>query len=1574
VDKDSARVWLHCHWAKLNWTNKQVMGSRFMKSIHEVLAEFRASSIDERDKGDLFESLVLSYLQVDPAYSDYFDKVWLYPAWARENGLPGNDVGIDLVARNRETGDITAIQCKFYAENAYLDKKEIDSFFTASGKDPFRERIIFSTTDNWSKNAEDAIHNQQIPVVRVRVQDLDESGIDWSSFSLKTPDALSLKPKKTPFAHQEEAIQAAKNHFAEHERGKLIMACGTGKTFTSLRIVEELVPSGGTVLFLVPSIALLSQTLKEWKNESQRNFRAYAVCSDSKVGRRVNDEDIQTPDLAYPATTNTQKLAAHFKGSSKSELTVIFSTYQSIDVVAQAQKSGVPEFDLIVCDEAHRTTGVTLSGDDESSFVRVHSNAFIRGKKRMYMTATPRIYADASKQKAQEADAVLASMDDEALYGPEFHRLNFGQAVSRGLLSDYKVLVLAVSENHVSKALQRLLAKHGELEMSDAIKIVGCYNGLRKRGDNPDDFLVDTQPMKTAVAFARSIKESKHIASMFAEVASALNEDAKEKDPLKAEAEHVDGTFNVLARNQKLDWLKDKSTSNTVRILSNARCLSEGVDVPALDAVLFLNPRDSQVDVVQSVGRVMRKSPGKDYGYVILPIPVPAGQSPEEALSDNRTYKVVWQVLQALRSHDERFDAMVNKLELTGNTSEVISIIGVGTKDDSEPTDGKQENSAQPVLFDWAFDEWKDAIYAKIVQKVGQRTYWENWAKDVTDIAKNHISRVTDLVSGNNDELRKEFDQFLKGLRDNLNPSISQAEAIEMLAQHLITKPVFDALFEGYAFTELNPVSVSMERMVAALDAASVNREADSLESFYESVRLRASGITDGGAKQKIVKELYEKFFRLAFAGTSEKLGIVYTPNEIVDFLLHSVDDLLKSEFGSGIGAPGVHILDPFTGTGTFIVRLIQSGLISREELDHKFRYELHANEIVLLAYYVAAINIEEAFHSITDSYQPFQGVVLTDSFQMTEGRDSLDSLGVFPDNNERVKKQNALDIRVVIGNPPYSVGQKSGNDDNKNMKYEDLDGRILETYARMSSAGNKRNLYDSYVRAYRWASDRIKERGVVAFVSNGGWLDSKSADGLRKSLIEEYTNVYIINLRGNANTQGERRRKEGGGVFGEGSRTPVAVTILVKNPEGKSNGKVQYFEVDDGLSGTEKLALVEGFKSITNVPLQLISPNEAGDWINQRSSEYEDFVPLTVDGESKHPHIFRSHAVGISTNRDSWAYNFDKAELNKNIRNLITNFNENVSSGKPQNLNPKEIKWSRSLKKLFDKREKISFNESSIKLIQYRPMQKQWGYQDRALNDSPGTQSKFFIPNFKNIALVTGPDGAWLSDLPIDLHLNGPGALALPLYLPEGGDTDGGPSLFDVESTSYAITKEALGLFEEKLGKPVNEEEVFYYCYGVFSLPEFQLRFGEDLRKLKARVPISKNFFDISRLGRELADIQLNYETLNKHELQIVGAVPTKPIQKLRLQKNGEDWVLDIDGGCKLTGFPDAAKKFMIFGRTPVEWVVDRYQITIDKDSGIRNDPNAYTGSSDYIVSLVEKAVAMSVLMAEKLSKAPKL
>lgn len=1572
-------------------------------SIHDILGEFRAVSFDERDKGDRFERLMQAYLTTEPQYAQLYSDVWMWTDYPQRGNR--RDTGIDLVARARDTGELTAIQCKFFDPSTTVTKPMLDSFLAASsknldGKPEFAARLVISTSDNWGRNAEDAVENQNPPVQRLRVQDLDESSIDWEQFSFARPGELTKKAAKEPFPHQVLAISKVIEGFQAADRGKLIMACGTGKTFTSLKLVEEVVPRGGTVLFLVPSISLLSQTLKEWTIESALPLRSFAVCSDVSVGKRKSDEDIPVTDLAYPATTNTTKLVQKFAEipDGFDGITVVFSTYQSIDVVAQAQGKGIPEFDLIVCDEAHRTTGVTLAGDEESAFVKVHNQDYIKAKKRLYMTATPRIYADASKSKAEEAGAVLTDMNNPVFYGEEFHRLGFGEAVSMGRLTDYKVLVLAVDESYISKRFQRLLAdENNELTLDDAAKIVGCWNGLSKRSLTPEEFSLDPEPMKRAVAFARNINESKKIANLFEKVVEAeidaLDEDADSL--LDVEVRHVDGTYNVLDRNKELDWLKQDPGAGNARILTNARVLSEGVDVPALDAVMFLNPRDSVVDVVQSVGRVMRKLEGKKYGYVILPIGVPADMDPATALNDNKKYKVVWQVLQALRAHDERFDAMVNKIDLTKSTEGKLSVIGVG----GGGKDGdKSETGNTAVTLDFpALDQWRDAILAKIVQKVGERRYWENWAKDVAGIASDHMTRIRALVEGSDATLRDEFARFLKGLQNNLNPFITEHDAIEMLSQHLITKPVFDALFEGYAFGDNNPVSQVMQRMIDALEKQHLEKETEKLDKFYDSVRTRASGITDAPAKQQIVKELYEKFFQTAFSGTSDRLGIVYTPNEIVDFIIHSVDDALKAEFGASLSDKGVHVIDPFTGTGTFIVRLLQSGLIKPEDLAYKYRYELHANELVLLAYYVAAINIEETYHDLAGGdYVPFEGIVLTDTFQMNEADDELDNHGVFPENNERAEAQKALDIRVVIGNPPYSAGQESGNDNNQNVKYPTLDARIASTYAARSKAQNKNNLYDSYIRAIRWASDRIGDQGIVAYVSNGGFIDSTTADGLRLAFSEEFSDIYVFNLRGNQRTAGEQSRREGGKVFGGGSRATIAIYLLVKNPKSDYPGRLHYRDIGDYLSREEKLEVVRNARSYVGLDWAEITPSSEGDWLNQRSADFGLYAPIAsrAKGDAHQTRIFAEYSSGLQTNRDSWVYNSSSSKLSFNVERMITAYNEEVArwiaSSKPTpvedfvDLDPKRISWSRSLRTHLARERRISFDsEKAAFKSMYRPFFKQNVYFDSFLNHERSRLPSFFpAPGIANLGFTLSGSGSiapfatLMSDVMPDLVLPGAGnpSFFFPRYTFEERASD--DTLFaslDDDGLPYRridnITDEILTDYRKSFGDEVTKDEIFFYVYGLLHSSDYRQQFKGDLKKMLPRIPKVRSFQAFSDAGRSLSELHLGYEKVEPYALDVQrGVNASYRVEKMKYGRAGrvsDKSTVIYNSDITVSGIPEEAHEYMLGSRSAIDWIIERYQVKTDKASGIVNDPNDWAeeqGNPRYILDLLARIVTVSV------------
>ena len=1664
-----------------------------MGSVHEVIEAFREAPSNS-ERGTKFEQLMVRYFELDPLLSQQYEKVWRWIDWPGRKGKP--DTGIDLVARERDTGEYTAIQCKFYEPTHTLAKGDIDSFFTASGKTPFSNRVIISTTDRWGKNAEDALEGQSIPVQRIGLAEIAESPIDWDIAWPKGELQVNLTEAKRhePRLHQQSAIDAVFAGFeAGNDRGKLIMACGTGKTFTALKIAERAaLENGGNarILFAVPSISLLSQTLREWTAQTQLDLRAFAVCSDTKVSRSAEDFNIH--DVAIPVTTDPVKLAEEMAHRKRARgLTVVFTTYQSLPAVAKAQELGVDPFDLVICDEAHRTTGVTLFGEDDSNFVRVHDAEFLKAARRLYMTATPRIFDETVKDKAEEHSAELTSMDDETVYGPEFHRLSFGAAVERGLLTDYKVIVLTVDESLMAAPLQDQLAGvHSELRLDDASKIIGCWNGLAKRaGETPEGtgFAPGEAPMRRAVAFAKDIAASKQVAEVFPTVVDAYRDllENSENDggtvdstnlDLTCSVRHVDGTFNALQRNEQLSWLKAPIPEGEARILTNARCLSEGVDVPALDAVMFLNPRNSVVDVVQSVGRVMRKSDGKDYGYIILPVAVPAGVSPSEALSNNTRFKVVWQVLNALRAHDDRFNAMVNSIALNATTNKkdgkgndrllgghIGPLVEVGESFDNNGNSnsgsgsgsgggggngadgtGSGDGSAQGVadgtntsgdgggmatqMALFSLSEWQEAIYAKIVDKVGTRAYWEDWAGDVSDIAAAQITRINALLAGANSAVAEEFERFLTGLRDNLNDSISRDDAISMLSQHLITKPVFDALFAEHDFASHNPVSRVMQSMVDTLGDSGLEAETASLDGFYASVRVRATEVTSAEGKQKVIAELYERFFKIGFKKQSDALGIVYTPVEIVDFILRAADAALRDSFGRGLTDEDVHVLDPFTGTGTFVTRLLQSGLINPTDLARKYANELHANEITLLAYYVAAVNIETTYHALVDqgddaAYVPFEGIVLADTFQITENGDSLDS-EMFPQNNDRIIRQNATPINVVIGNPPYSVGQTSANDLNANVGYPTLDGRIADTYAKLSTATNKNSLYDSYLRAFRWATDRIGDSGVVAFVSNGGWLDSNTADGIRLSMAEEYAHIYVYNLRGNQRTAGELSRKEGGKVFGSGSRNTVAIFIGIKNPAHTGSCEIYYRDIGDYLSREDKLRIVsEGHLGTVN--WQSITPNTHGDWASQRDDR---FATWPVMGDKKPEpgqiRVFGSFSRGLETARDSWVYNYSHTELTSNVRRLIDNYNsqhvpfaaycsENAVTrpneatvtayltANPQAAAADYIKWSSSLKQHLSRGTTVHFDDTAIRQCSYRPFDTQYAYFSAVLNHRRGELTSMFpTPHHKNFGIaVMGPRPA--AEFAVLMTSSIP-EVALYTYTiqffprwtyekaePSDGGLDfGSPDESSTDEWGYRrvdnITDSILALYRGAVGDQVTKDCIFFYVYGLLHDPAYRETYASDLKKMLPHIPTPETrerFEQFTSAGRRLADLHVNYENVEPYPLdvQLKSSASVVDRETWRVSKMKWGKKMDPETGkniddrttlvyspkVTIAGIPEEAERYMLGSRSAVAWIIDRYQVKTDKASGIVNDPNDWCDEHDdptYIADLIKRVTTVAV------------
>ncbi len=1632
-----------------------------MSAFGEVLAQLRENQ-PQGSYGIKFEKLMVNYFRTDPVLQEQFSEVSRWSDWEFNGGK--QDTGIDLVARRADDDAWVAIQCKFYKPDTYIQKRHLDSFFEASGHsfttdkgtESFAQRIIISTSERWSKNAEEMLEHQLIPTNRIGTAAIAESPIDWDVTFPGSEIEINLTRREvfSPRPHQQEAISKAIAGFETHDRGKLIMACGTGKTFTALRLAERFAELNGNkarVLFLVPSISLLSQTLKEWTAQNQEHLplKSYAVCSDTKVSKKA--EDIASYDLEVPVSTNGKNIAERTaQGKRRAGINVIFSTYQSIEAIHEAQELGMDDFDLVICDEAHRTTGVTLAGEDASNFVKIHDEKYIKASKRLYMTATPRLFDDNIKGKAAEHSAELASMDDEAIYGPEFYRLGFGEAVDKGLLTDYKVLVMTVEEDIAADVLAT--NPTNEINLTTASAMIGAWNGLAKRSgaeqDTKSGFEANAQPMRRTVAFAKDIKASKTIQETFPTLIRQYQEQLKDHAAtndvsllnidLQVAVEHVDGTMNALERGNKISWLESSIPEDETRILTNARCLSEGVDVPALDSVIFFHPRNSMVDVVQSVGRVMRKAEGKDYGYIILPVAIPPGVSPSQALNDNTRFRVVWQILNALRAHDDRFNAKVNSIALNEKVELPIDVQPVPNSkpndkpaeddpataknrlnaSDTSPTgqseaSGEQELTAEQMTL-FSLEAWQEAMYVKLVDKVGTRTYWEDWADDVATIAEAQIARIKALINAADDTIRKEFEVFIEGLRGNLNDSITEDEAISMLSQHLITAPVFNALFTEHDFAAHNPVARVMQRMVDALSDAKLESETESLTKFYESVRVRASEVSSASGKQQVIKDLYERFFRKAFKKQSEALGIVYTPVEIVDFILRSADQISRWHFGKGLTDEGVHILDPFTGTGTFMVRLLQSGLIEPDDLARKYATELHATEIMLLAYYVAAVNIETTYNALQGEraqrngepepkYVPFDGIALADTFQIHEDGDILD-LKVFKENNAAIQRQIDAPINVIIGNPPYSAKQTSANDDNANLKYPTLDSRIESTFAANSTATNKNSLYDSYLRAFRWSIDRLGTHGVLAFVSNGGWIDSNTADGVRLSLEDELSDIYVYNLRGNQRTAGEQSRKEGGKVFGSGSRNTVAIIIAVKR-EIPDDVCIHYRDIGDYLSADEKLAIVDR-STLDNIEWQIIEPNIYGDWLNQRDEDFETWPVLGDKKSDEIPAIFKNFSAGLKTARDSWCYGSTPSAVASQMQTLITTydaargeFRNWIQSARitkpretdvnaflakrPEYADLSKISWNRSLKQQLAGNKIISFNASRIMKSLYRPFHVQFAYFHQPVNDMVYQLPKLFpTPHHDNITiLLAGPypniAGHCVSTkvLP-DLNVltasqNFPRWTWDPIEVPEGElDFGMGASessepgtegeILDGYRRVDNITDEILGIYHEALGSDVTKDDIFYFVYGQLHDPGYREKYAADLTKMLPHVetPTSRARFDqLAAAGRELMDLHVNYEHVEPWPVTVdVKASAdendreTWRVQKMKWAKKKDPstgknvndvTTLVYNKSVTVRDIPAEADEYMLGSRSALAWIIDRYRVKKDKASGIVNDPN---------------------------------
>ena len=1556
------------------------MDSAPARTFDDVLQDIRNRSSGPKDLGDRFERVILDVLTHDRHYKDRFDKVWMWRDWARENHVKeeagtGQDLGIDIVAREWVGGELCAVQCKCYADNTALGTAPVNSFI-AAGVAYRMKNYILACTGPINKAALAKLRGARCQIM---TRDDLRYRFDWDAYPQKIvpPPPKKLKP------YQKKALGDVISGFGKSDRGKLIMACGTGKTLVSLHVAEKLVGKGGAVLYLVPSISLILQSMREWSENANMPHYYMAVCSDTTVR---NTEQGTLTELEAPASTDSKTLGERASRMRDDALNVIFSTYHSVEVVKKAMAD--KKLDLVLCDEAHRTAGVDERGS-ESYYTLVHYDKNIRAARRLYMTATPRIYTDAVRGKAEQQHKVIISMDDD-LYGPVFHNLSFYDAVHKHkVLCDFKVRVAVMDGDTLDELVQRAQAGDDAMvPLDEKTLMASVWHALEHPGVDDKKGL-----LQRVIMFCDMINSSKIVAGepitykkdiredpeqlerameidlqrSFEKIVSHIKKVTKAKDRNRVDVEHVDGGDSAQERRARLEWLKSSGDDPRMcRILSNARCMSEGVDVPALDGVVFMNPRKSVVDVVQAVGRVMRKSPGKDFGYVILPVAIPIGVPIDDAMENNEYFKVVWQVLNALRSHDPQLVSEINKLVLTDShtSSEVTNRIIIRH---AYSHGLRHAELLEPKII--------SGIASMLVHKVGDVNYYDKYGKKLGEAARTINERIHNRIRASPGQ-RAEVERLHSGLHQMVSDSITLDETIRVLAQHMVLARVFDRLFAG-EFTTRNPIAQVFESVATKI---SLQEELRGLGDFYEDIEREISEIETREARQSFIKKIYGNFLESADKKGAEKHGIVYTPVEVIDFIIRNIEVLLRDNFGLSFNDRAVKVIDPFAGTGTFLTRLLESGLIT-SNMYEKYQHDLFADELVLLAYYIATINIETTYTSLRKGgrYVPFGGISYTDTLRISpryrEGLEHRQEQSKIDDQfkaaHERITRQRGSHIHVIIGNPPYSAKQKKHNDQNQNIRYPDLDARITDTYVRETKNVNPHiglliSLYDSYIRAIRWASDRIGESGIIGFVTNAGFIRSKAGAGIRACIAREFNEVWCLDLRGDASTKGEQRKREGGGIFGAGSKAPVAITFLIKIP-GKSSCTIHYKNIGDYLTQNAKLEAIKSNSSINiNRDWKTVKPDKYHDWVDQRGVVGEKFTLYRAIGDKEtksgrlEQSIFKLYSPGIVTNRDSWAYNPSKTDLAKNMRAHIEYVNSQADLENP-NIDPMKAAFTEGLKRKL-KKTRPTFDKFKIRRSLYRPFFKQYLYFDTtgAYTEVISRTPAFFPrPDTENMVMC------------IPYSFKGEFSVLMTNLLPERTivTNDQCFPLYDYTNgvKNNNITDLALNEYQKHYNNSdINKKDIFYYIYGLLHHQGYKTKFINSLRQDLPRIPLAPNFGAFCSAGQKLADLHLNFEICKRYDLGTPKFHCSSPPKFTKLSfgtrstdtgKTTKDTsVIRLDGAVLFDNVPEVSYK--VNGKTPLEWVVDRYKVTVDKDSGITKDP--CTGTD--IVAIIERAVYVGI------------
>jgi len=1469
--------------------------------------------------------------QLEEATAHYLSIVWGadvadWYTYAKQNGLSGQDTGIDLVAH--KNGEAYAVQCKNWERTVGIN--DLLNFLHKAKKEGFKKVIVVA--DKISTRVEEDIKDFGLDVTFIKAVDVKQYANGHGGPTIE-------KQKLSPLPHQQRAIEAVLEGFEKYERGKLIMPPGTGKTYTSIKIAESLVGDSGWVLFLAPSIALLDQTIREYHLKSEYQVNAYAVVSDNKVGKvngkkktEIDDDENNVIDttnwhklslLSYPATTTAHELIKNLR-FEVSKLNVIFSTYQSLDVLIEAHELGLPEFELVICDEAHRTAGVRRKGAEESVFKKVHYNEHIKAKKRLYMTATPKIVEVKDSDEAEKIDT-LYNMNNPEFFGHPFFEYNFVQATNDGVILPYTLLLLFI-DRRKKKLIQEEFAKYlkqqGALNVDYTTKIKAIEDFILGNAVDEKDCPIRVKP-KCGIIFTNRVKRAKEISEQYKQIINASS---------NISIDYIEGLMSAYDKARLIKWLGE-GKEDDVHILANAKVLTEGIDVPALSFITFFDPKSSVVDVVQAVGRAVRKAPGKKRGYVILPILVNDDSEDTKEKIDKSTFKVIWQVISALQSMDETLVAKMRALFIDPKKEKVEETFEPLREDKTEEVEDSRENEIKLGILggqSLELQELRNFIVPKIVKIFRlAHEFIADWTSEATKLAKEVKSLLEEEIQNPQSNIKAKIEELraqIKAMYGYEEFTIENKKLIAIITQYIIAKPILDALF----FDKKSKVEKILDSLFDEFKHF-VENNSERLQYFYRKATNKAKAIVNNDERQEFIRLLFTNFFNNVFKEVAKESGIAYTPIEVVNFAVYMTNELAKKHLGKTLGDEDVHVVDPFAGTGSFIASVIDT--IRPEEARAKVeRGEIRAADLELLPYLILLKNIQDTLERKMDEPPLFDDALWTDSLYFLSDPEA----GLFDKNpfKEHAKKHKQKPIHIVVTNPPWRGQREDKEKEVEIFVSPSIAKRIENTYTKyVKDMGiyNVSRFKDPYVQSLRLLTDKI-DNGILTMVVSNSFTTSKIGAGIRASLQKEYDFIYIYDLKGNINNSiknPELGKTEGENVFGSQTRLGVCVIFLIKKSQPKNKkARIYYAKIGDGLKMKEKLYKLRNIvnKQDKNIDWTEIVPNEQYDWINKGSQDFYKYPELRNT-------IFNIFSNGIVTGKDYIVYDFSDRGLIKKVQEY------------------------------FD----IEDLQKHIKIAFYKPFVPMWVCH----------YGKLLVAIYKTTSvnadapIITVFYGKPDTDLLItryicDSKLHGHHTMLYPLRTKSKGngifDSDNGDSNNEISLPN--INAEFLQKVCKALGMPnLTDEDLFYYIAGVIATPRYSEQYGNNLISSHHRVPIfdRESFQKIAAVGRKLGEMQMTYQdymvgmvlkvwkdenlrNLPEYQLQITGdADIDKVIEYIRYDSRDKSFI--INGVVKISGFPEVALEHRI-GTLPVlKTVANKLQPRTGDKTGITLDPKLTIG-----------------------------